>query len=150
MLLEAVRDNEDEAQHCRGDIEVNEAARRELQARIDGTVDQHQNSAFLKVLRTFRMQVGGAASWHEGESVPSMPLTSHAHCVAQLQAEGQCRLPLASTATWQFGWKCNSVYLQRQVAPPATPSVKQSSHHLPHPLLTGPQAPGGKVSDGGA
>jgi hypothetical protein len=57
VLLEAVRDNEEEAARYAGDIQANEAARRELQGRIDAAVDRHQSSAFLKVLSTFRMQV---------------------------------------------------------------------------------------------
>jgi hypothetical protein len=58
VLQEAVRDNEEAAANVAEDVAANEAARREVQARIDAAVDQHRGGAFLKVLGTFRLQVG--------------------------------------------------------------------------------------------
>lgn len=57
-LSEEVAANESEAGRCRADIAANEAARREIQARIEATIDRSSNANVLKILNTFRIQVG--------------------------------------------------------------------------------------------
>lgn len=57
-LQEEVADNETEAQRYRDDIAANEAARKEIQGKIESAIDGNSSANFLKILSTFRIQVG--------------------------------------------------------------------------------------------
>lgn len=58
VLLEDIQANNSEAEQCRADIAANEASRRDIQAKIENAIDTNSNVNFLKILSTFRIQVG--------------------------------------------------------------------------------------------
>jgi hypothetical protein len=58
VLLEEIQENIGEAGRYRADIAANEACRREIQAKIETAIDANSNVNFLKILSTFRIQVG--------------------------------------------------------------------------------------------
>ena len=58
-LREELEENTGAAERYRADIAANEGARREIQARIEAAIATNGNANFLKILSTFRIQVGG-------------------------------------------------------------------------------------------
>jgi hypothetical protein len=58
VLLEEVQESISEAERYRADIAANESCRREIQAKIESAIDANSNVNFLKILSTFRIQVG--------------------------------------------------------------------------------------------
>jgi hypothetical protein len=63
-LVDSVRENEDAAARYRADVAANEAARREVQEKIDAAIAlQEQSPSIVKILSAFRMQArpGGPA-----------------------------------------------------------------------------------------
>lgn len=68
MLLEEIEANNDEAEQCRADIAANEACRRDIQAKIEKAIDTNNNVNFLKILSTFRIQVGNCCRGKAGRS----------------------------------------------------------------------------------
>lgn len=55
-LLDAIKENDESKERLKADIQANEEARRDIQIKIDQMVDVNQNTSFLKILGTFRLQ----------------------------------------------------------------------------------------------
>lgn len=58
QLMEDIAENEAAADRYRADIAANEQSRREIQQKIESAIDTNNNANFLKILSTFRIQVG--------------------------------------------------------------------------------------------
>lgn len=56
---QATRENDRERERFKAEISANEVARRDIQGRVQSIVDSNQSAAFLNLLSTFRLQVGG-------------------------------------------------------------------------------------------
>ncbi len=67
LLTEELQENEAATERYRADIAANEAARKEIQAKIDkSAIDTNNNANFLKILSTFRIQVGQSVVLMQG------------------------------------------------------------------------------------
>lgn len=70
LLVEEMASNSVEAGRYRGEIAANEAARRDVEARIEQAVGASSNadSGFIKILSTFRIQVRAPAGLRRGRA----------------------------------------------------------------------------------
>lgn len=57
VLADSATENSEAYTKYEQEIEVNEEARRQIQQRIDSAMHSNHSAAFLKVLKTFRIQV---------------------------------------------------------------------------------------------